>query len=228
MKRLFIIGLFLSMVVAVFTTSVFSYQTSKESAVLTEQSTGKLLPQEAGVFERSYNSSHYVDMPMSDNSGRSLSEYYANRAYYGAPPYIPHAVDDEMNMGADNCLKCHENGGWVPKFEAYTPIVPHPEKINCRQCHVANNTDDLFKVNSFSGAIAPTLGLTALPGSPPAIPHALFLRENCLSCHAGPSAPPEIRVTHPERANCRQCHAHNELTVQINNAFKRDGYEVAQ
>ena len=45
-----------------------------------------------------------------------------------------------------------------------------------------------------------------MEGSPPVIPHKLFMRENCLSCHAGPSAPKEIRMSHPERVNCRQCH----------------------
>ena len=44
-------------------------------------------------------------------------------------------------------------------------------------------------------------------GSPPPIPHALQMRENCLACHAGPGAVLEIRSTHPERWNCRQCHA---------------------
>ncbi|MCB0759914.1 MAG: cytochrome C [Flavobacteriales bacterium] len=228
MKRLFIIGLFLSMVVAVFTTSIFSYQTSKEGANVVEQSNGILLPQEAGVFERFYSSTHYAEMPMSDDSGRNLDDYYANRAYYGAPPYIPHEVVDEISIGADNCLKCHKNGGWVPKFEAYAPVVPHPEKTSCRQCHVTNKSEGVFKVNEFQGARAPQLSITALPGSPPAIPHALFMRENCLSCHAGPSTPSEIRVSHPERVNCRQCHAHNETSVSINNVFARDGYQVDQ
>ena len=45
------------------------------------------------------------------------------------------------------------------------------------------------------------------PGqSPPAIPHDLQLRGNCLACHSGPAAVAQIRVAHPERADCRQCH----------------------
>jgi cytochrome c-type protein NapB len=46
-----------------------------------------------------------------------------------------------------------------------------------------------------------------MPGSPPPIPHALQMRENCRACHAGPGAVAELRTTHPERVTCRQCHA---------------------
>jgi cytochrome c-type protein NapB len=46
-----------------------------------------------------------------------------------------------------------------------------------------------------------------MPASPPPIPHALQMRENCRACHAGPGAVAELRTTHPERVTCRQCHA---------------------
>jgi hypothetical protein len=45
-----------------------------------------------------------------------------------------------------------------------------------------------------------------MPGSPPPIPHALQMRENCRACHAGPGAVSGLRTTHPERVTCRQCH----------------------
>jgi cytochrome c-type protein NapB len=47
------------------------------------------------------------------------------RAYAGAPPTIPHALPTRRE-----CLGCHgEYGG--------SPIrTPHPDRVNCRQCHV--------------------------------------------------------------------------------------------
>ena len=55
------------------------------------------------------------------------------------------------------------------------------------------------------------VGLTKLrerlaAGSPPVMPHPVFMRESCAACHAGPSARAEIRCTHETRTNCRQCH----------------------
>ena len=29
------------------------------------------------------------------------------------------------------------------------PVTPHPEKINCKQCHVTQNTQSLFKGTNF-------------------------------------------------------------------------------
>ena len=69
-----------------------------------------------------------------------LDTYYNNRAYHGAPPSIPHTMLDERSMGGNSCLKCHENGGFAEKFNAYAPVTPHPEMINCKQCHVPQQT----------------------------------------------------------------------------------------
>lgn len=153
---------------------------------------------------------------------KTLSEYYSNRAYYGAPPFMPHPVGDEMTMGAKDCLKCHENGGYVNKYEAFAPVTPHPDKINCRQCHAAVTTETLFRPTLWENEkrMPVTIHNTALVTSPPTIPHALDLRKDCLSCHAGPSAPQEIRVSHPERVNCRQCHALNDQAKVINDFYK--------
>ncbi len=147
--------------------------------------------------------------------GRTLNTYYKNRAFHGAPPSIPHPIVDELTMGDKSCLKCHQNGGYVPKFNAFTPVVPHPEKVNCRQCHVTENTTGVFKAFNKGNYNNPEVGNAAFIGGPPIIPHQMQLHENCLACHAGPSAPLEIRVTHPERSNCRQCHVVNnkEMTA---------------
>jgi len=47
------------------------------------------------------------------------------------PPLIPHPVSDAAT--AVDCLKCHETG------KKGAPVVSHPERKNCSQCHVAGN-----------------------------------------------------------------------------------------
>lgn len=133
------------------------------------------------------------------------NNYYKNRAYQGAPPTIPHEVY-ESNMGDNSCLQCHQNGGYVDKFKAFAPIVPHPEMINCKQCHVAVKVNTVFKASNWESMNnIPQFSNKALPTSPPVIPHQLENNDDCLSCHAG-SGLMKIRVTHPERTNCKQCH----------------------
>lgn len=219
MKRLGIISLLVLLFIAFIVVWNFSYQTGLEGAYIpVEESTEiPIIPSEAGVFKRSKFAIEYSKMPFDENHQRSLHTYYKNRAYHGAPPSIPHAVESERNMGGNTCLKCHENGGFVSKLNAYAPVSPHPDFINCRQCHVPQKTQTLFVATNFSELVAPKAGINnALLGSPPVIPHQIQLHENCLACHAGPSAPKEIRVTHPERINCRQCHVlNNKETTDI-------------
>lgn len=209
MKRLVIIILFSLLMLTFIIIWGYSYQQSHvEAYIPVEKDVEKVeIPSELGVFERSQYALDYAKMPVDEYHYRTLETYYDNKAYHGAPPSIPHPVENEMTMGEKTCLKCHQNGGFVEKFKAYAPVTPHPEKINCRQCHVAEQTNTLFKDTNWKKIPAPAVGINnAMEGSPPIIPHQIQLRENCLACHAGPSAPKEIRVTHPERINCRQCH----------------------
>lgn len=224
MKRLGIISLFTLLFIAFIVVWNYSYQTGLEDAYIpmTNDNPTPSIPSETGVFQRSEFALDYANMPIDENHQRSLATYYDNRAYHGAPPSIPHEVKSERSMGANNCLQCHQNGGFVTKFNAYAPVTPHPEMINCRQCHVAENTKSLFKETVFHKVLAPKVGINnALDRSPPVIPHQIQMRENCLSCHAGPSAPKEIRVTHPERINCRQCHVINNKEVKDIGIFTR-------
>jgi len=211
MKRLFFIGIFALLLVATIFTWSKSYYAEKEEAYvqLPTESESLLIPSEMGVFERSDFANDYASMNENFKGGRSLETYYNNRAFHGAPPSIPHPVTDELNMGDKSCLKCHQNGGFVAKFNAYTPVVPHPEKVNCRQCHVTENTNGLFKNANSERFMKPAIGNAAFVGGPPIIPHQIQMHENCLACHAGPAAPKEIRVVHAERSNCRQCHVVN-------------------
>ncbi|GAP64115.1 hypothetical protein ARMA_2538 [Ardenticatena maritima] len=139
---------------------------------------------------------------------RTLDTYYARRAYDGAPPWVPHPVEDAMAYGSNTCLQCHETGGYVPPMEAYAPVAPHPELLNCTQCHVPVLEETLFRENTYEPAPPPALGNEAYDGAPPPVPHEIVpaMRENCAACHIGPSAPPEIRTDHLERDNCLQCH----------------------
>ena len=210
-KRLVIISFFVIIFITFIVVWNYSYEKGLEEAYIPtiEVPTGNFIPSESGVFKRFDRQANYADMPVDENHQRTLEEYYKNRAYPGAPPSIPHPVAKERSFGGNTCVQCHQNGGFVEKFNAYAPITPHPEMVNCRQCHVTKNTNNTFKEFNFSKAQAPKVGEgvnNAMPGSPPMIPHQLQMRENCISCHAGPSAPKEIRVTHPERVNCIQCH----------------------
>lgn len=223
MKRFFIIFLFVILSISIIIVWSYSYFSSHEEAHIVDTNITESLqiPSEKGVFDRSSFALEYSIMPLDPEHQRSIESYYENRAFYGAPPSIPHPVF-EGSIGADQCLKCHENGGFVEKYNAYTPVSPHPDKLNCVQCHVQVKTNELFIPSSFNSNSGPSLKNQALLGSPPIIPHQIQLRENCLSCHAGSSAVKEIRTSHPNRINCRQCHVINEKKIEDIGSFKRE------
>ena len=126
----------------------------------------------------------------------------ARRVYDGAPPIIPHAVGA---LGRRDCLNCHEQGLDLEE-DGVASLTPHPQLVNCRQCHLEVNTEVSLPVNNlFEGYRNPRRGTRAHPLAPPTVPHPVTMRENCLTCHSGLGATP-IRTSHPERVNCRQCH----------------------
>ncbi len=217
MKKLGTIALFTILFIGFITVWHFSYQSGFEEAsiLIDDSSISNVMPSEKGVFKRAHHAVDYSKMPVDEAHQRVLENYYDNRAYHGAPPTIPHELDGERTIGGGECLKCHENGGYVDKYKAYTPVTPHPELVNCRQCHVPEYTSKTFKPTENSDYKTPEVGVNnALLTSPPVIPHQIQLRENCLACHAGPAAPKEIRVTHPERVNCRQCHVPKTVNLE--------------
>ncbi|MBS3993674.1 MAG: nitrate reductase cytochrome c-type subunit [Bacteroidetes bacterium] len=138
---------------------------------------------------------------------KNTAKYFSNRAYEGAPPTVPHEVEGTQ-IGGKACLKCHETGGYVDKFKANAPIVPHPNFENCIQCHVPVNTKNEFKDSNWelvTNKSSSEITNQALLTSPPVIPHTITKTDDCLSCHSGLGIK-KVRVTHPERTNCRQCH----------------------
>lgn len=121
------------------------------------------------------------------------------RAYDGAPPTIPHAID-ERSTGS--CRSCHDQGVRVAGKSA--PRIPHEPFTNCTQCHAPRRTDS-SPPNEFSGVASPGAGTRAWPGAPPTIPHGTRMRSECMSCH-GPGGLQGIRTPHPYRESCTQCH----------------------
>ena len=180
----------------------FIVQESQEKIGAIEAAGGMYL-----VLKEPTNPSRFVDSSVKE---RSLKYFYSLRAYSGAPAVIPHPVLEENTLTGEDCLGCHKKGGFVPKFQAYAPIVPHPEKSNCRQCHNPANQKQFFKETRWAKHTG-VRGFVHLPGAPPVVPHSLQMRENCLACHGGPAAVSEIRTTHPERVNCLQCHVERKV-----------------
>jgi cytochrome c-type protein NapB len=228
MKRLGIISLFILLFISFIVVWNYSYYTGLEEAYipLKNENYIPIIPSQKGMFQNSNFILDYANMPFDKDHQRTLKNYYKNRAYYGAPPSIPHPIKEEMSMGENKCLQCHQSGGFTAKFNAYTPITPHPEMVNCRQCHVVQTIQTVFKEFNFDKLTAPMVGFNnVMFGSPPVIPHQIQMRENCLSCHAGPSAPKEIRVTHPERINCKQCHVFkNNNRIEIETFTRNNNY----
>ena len=137
--------------------------------------------------------------------GASLARRAESRAYDGAPPTIPHAVD-QTSAGA--CLACHGEGLLVDGHLA--PRISHEPFASCTQCHVgASGPPGSVATavdNGFEGLGSPGTGGRAWPGAPPTIPHGTWLRDDCASCH-GVTGWPGLRTTHPDRHQCVQCHA---------------------
>lgn len=125
------------------------------------------------------------------------------RAFYTAPPVIPHEVESQNSK---DCLECHLK---VTRLDdgRVGMQTPHPQFSNCMQCHVRGQNQKFNEsTTSWEGLEEPKRGDRWFTVSPPTIPHRILLRENCLSCH-GPENPyTRMRTTHPQRTSCLQCH----------------------
>lgn len=118
-------------------------------------------------------------------------------------PPIPHEVE-----GREDCLGCHEEG------RLGSPQIPadHEGRTNevCQDCHRPEGAEPVT--------------------APPAVPHTLEGRENCLECHlsseatATPGPPPQpTPIIHPQAEDvntCVDCHStleeenHVEIVTQ--------------
>lgn len=136
------------------------------------------------------------------------------RAYDGAPPVIPHAID---TINVSSCISCHGPGTDLVISGKRPAEMSHPWITNCTSCHVpadglravtAPSDTRLVVDNGFSGKPSAGAGPRAYGTAPPTTPHPVWMRQNCMACH-GPGREQAIRTSHPERRNCLQCHAPN-------------------
>lgn len=129
------------------------------------------------------------------------------RAFYSAPPVIPHEVTVKTSQ---ECLTCHLNVRTLDDGRI-TVKTPHPQLTSCLQCHIPSLTSgSVEEVESeWQGLEEPKRGDRWSRMSPPTIPHRVRLRENCLSCHGPDNPDMRLRTTHPERTSCLQCHVPN-------------------
>lgn len=135
----------------------------------------------------------------------AIADRAVNRAFDGAPPVIPHSASQQS---AANCVACHGQG--LKLGDRIATKMSHAFMTNCTQCHVESESAVPFHghhehKNDFHGLTGSGPGARAMPGTPPTIPHATWLREDCMSCH-GLVARAGLRTTHPYLTNCTQCH----------------------
>ncbi len=146
--------------------------------------------------------------PTPEQRQAALANRGQQRAFSGAPPVVPHAIDER---NAQACLACHGSGLKVGSVVA--PKMSHHLLTNCTQCHVESVQDFPGALaarapagSSFVGLKEPGAGERFGPGSPPVIPHSLWMRSECTACH-GTLGRDGLRSSHPWRYNCTQCHA---------------------
>lgn len=137
----------------------------------------------------------------------ALARRASRRAYDGAPPTIPHRIDQ---IAVPSCLACHERGATVATLVA--PRMSHPRHDSCVQCHVVATDPRPGAItpppprNGFVGVASVAGGERAWPGAPPTIPHTTRMRDRCDACH-GVFGSLGMRTPHPWQASCIQCHA---------------------
>ena len=129
----------------------------------------------------------------------------SRRAYDGAPPVVPHPVEDTTA-----CLACHEEG--LALRDKQGTAMPHGDLVSCTQCHVPSAGEMPGQLLELEVAANGFVGMES-PGpgprwgiAPPEVPHPTEMRQRCDSCH-GPNGLQSLQSTHPERQECSQCHA---------------------
>ncbi len=140
------------------------------------------------------------------------------RAFDGAPPVIPHTIAD---INVQTCRACHAVG--LKTGDKVARMASHPYLVNCTQCHVEAEAAHLdtapVPANSFVGRQPGGYGGTrAWTGAPPVMPHAVFMRSNCIACH-GEYGYDGWRPDHLSRTNCVQCHAPAAEFEQLSPTF---------
>ena len=126
----------------------------------------------------------------------------------GQPNPVPHPITADTN-----CLTCHGAEGVIPAPASHADF----DTTMCTQCHQATMEE---QPTPASDAPTPEAGATVAPtepaasGGPPAIPHSLDGRDNCLACHATGGVKP-YPADHEGRTvdQCQMCHQPAEATA---------------
>jgi len=149
----------------------------------------------------------------------ALAKRSSRRAFNGAPPTVPHPIDQH---DSHNCLICHGEG--VVVGELIAPKMCHEPLAACTQCHVEGSAfpeplgptlPPAVPVSTFEGVEAPLSGTRSYPGAPPTIPHPVWMREQCTSCHSSTGGSP-LRPSHSAwQTDCQQCHASSAELEQL-------------
>ncbi len=153
----------------------------------------------------------YAKKKLSDEEKEALYEVRASRrAYSGAPPMIPHPVENTNDAA---CYACHSGGVQIGDLKA--SVMSHGFLANCVQCHASPppapfQSADGSVESDFVGLAAPKEGTRSYPGAPPTIPHSTWMRDNCNACHGWSG----MEEKHPFRTNCVQCHASSATLEQ--------------
>ena len=150
-----------------------------------------------------------ADTPPPDAAelARLLAVRETRRAYAGAPPTVPHPVDQVQSA---SCLACHGTPTRIGPRDV--PQMSHAPHSQCIQCHAPSGGPggDAFSrpvvANGFAGLPPSTRGTRAHAEAPPTLPHGTHMRQNCLSCH-GPGGSSALKTPHPQQSSCLQCHA---------------------
>jgi cytochrome c-type protein NapB len=177
-----------------------------------EQSQRKRRLQLATLRQEPYDPFAKIEISKNEKR-RSLEHRKTRRAYNGAPPTIPHPIDQ---LHAAACMACLGEGLRSKSLRASK--MPHPYYSNCTQCHVEQEAK--FQLasasfeNTFDEVNAPSGGGRAYANAPPVIPHTTWRRNDCLACH-GRTAALGMETTHPWRANCLQCHGESSQLNQV-------------
>jgi nitrate reductase (cytochrome), electron transfer subunit len=181
---------------------------------MAEMTQARLRQQRSSLNDLKSAMDPYAEIEVTETDKRfALASRQLNRAFNGAPPTVPHPIDQ---LSSQSCLVCHGEGFVTSTLRASK--MSHQFLENCTQCHVEQNAKHLpsaeFKESTFVGLPAPFEGHRAYPGAPPTIPHSTWMRVDCLSCH-GVNSIYGIRTTHPWRDSCLQCHAPSAELDQV-------------
>jgi nitrate reductase (cytochrome), electron transfer subunit len=148
---------------------------------------------------------------------KSIDERATLRAFEGAPPVVPHPI---LDLNVQTCRACHATG--LKAGGKTARMASHTYLVNCTQCHVEkppDTPDASAPQNAFVGLRPGGYGGTrAWAGAPPVMPHSVFMRTNCVSCH-GEHGYDGWRPDHLSRTNCMQCHVPAAEFEQLSPTF---------